>query len=337
MLTHASFCIRKARLALRQSLCYPFELMAQLPPLRGIFTALATPFTPQGEVDAASYRKLVEYQITAGVQGLVPVGTTGESPTLDPEEHKRAIALCIEYAAGRVPVIAGAGANATLEAVSLARFAKQAGAQATLQVTPYYNKPTQEGLYAHFCTIAEKSDLPIMLYNVPARTSVHLEVPTVVRLVEDCPLVVALKDAAPHDLTRPAQLARAGLRDNFTLLSGEDASFCAFLAMGGDGCVSVASNLVPQAMVEVYNSYKAGDEKTMANLRDALMPLWQGLFCETSPAPVKYGLFHAGLFETAKTRLPLVEATPTARERVEHALAEVARYRQSFVPCQKAA
>ena len=306
--------------------------MAETAPFRGIFTALATPFDEQGKVDAASYRKLVEYQIEAGVQGLVPVGTTGESPTLDAEEHKRVIALCVEYTAGRVPVVAGAGANATFEAVNLARFAKQAGAQATLQVTPYYNKPTQEGLYAHFCTIAEKSDLPVMLYNVPSRTSVHLEVPTVVRLVEDCPLVVALKDAAPHDLVRTTQIARAGLRENFTLLSGEDATFCAFLAMGGEGCVSVASNLVPQAMVELYNSYLAGDLKTMARLRDTLMPLWKGLFCETSPAPVKYGLFHAGLFETPNTRLPLVEATPAASECVEQALAEVARYKQSFVP-----
>ncbi len=313
------------------------QLPPQLPPLRGIFTALATPFDTEGKVDADSYRKLIDYQIQAGVQGLVPVGTTGESPTLNPEEHKRVIALCIEYTAGRVPVIAGAGANATEEAVSLARFAKQAGAQATLQVTPYYNKPTQEGMYAHFCTIAEKSDLPIMLYNVPARTSVHLEVDTVVRLVEDCPLIVSLKDAAPHDLTRPTQIVRAGLRENFTLLSGEDASFCAFLAMGGEGCVSVASNLVPQAMVEVYNSYKAGDEKTMASLRDALMPLWLGLFCETSPAPVKYGLFHANLFQTPNIRLPLVEATPKARARVERALAELARYKQSFVPNKKAA
>ena len=314
------------------SFCATLELMTELAPFRGIFTALATPFDEQGKVDAASYRNLIEYQIEAGVQGLVPVGTTGESPTLDAEEHKRVLALCIEYTAGRVPVVAGAGANATHEAVSLARFAKQAGAQATLQVAPYYNKPSQEGLYAHFCTIAEKSDLPVMLYNVPARTSVHLEVPTVVRLVEDCPLVVALKDAAPHDLTRPAQLARANLRENFTLLSGEDASFCAFLAMGGEGCVSVASNLVPHAMVEIYNSEKAGDKNTTASLRDALLPLWQALFCETSPAPVKHGLFHAGLFQTAKVRLPLVEATPTAHERVERALAEVARYKQSFVP-----
>ena len=308
-----------------------------LAPLRGIFTALATPFDEKGKVDTVSYRKLVEYQITAGVQGLVPVGTTGESPTLDAEEHKRVIALCIEYTAGRVPVVAGAGANSTEEAVNLAKFAKQAGAQATLQVTPYYNKPTQEGLYAHFSTIAEKSDLPIMLYNVPARTSVHLEVPTVIKLVEDCPLIVALKDAAPHDLTRPTQITRAGLRENFTLLSGEDATFCAFLAMGGEGCVSVASNLVPQAMVEVYNSYIAGDKKTMASLRDALLPLWQGLFSETSPAPVKYGLFHAGLFQTAKIRLPLVEATPAAQKCVEQALAELARYKQSFVPHLKAA
>ena len=313
----------------------------QLPPLRGIFTALATPFNPEGKVDANSYRKLIDYQIQAGVQGLIPVGTTGESPTLNPEEHKRVIELCIEYTAGRIPVIAGAGANATEEAVNLARFAKQAGAQATLQVTPYYNKPTQEGMYAHFCTIAEKSDLPIMLYNVPARTSVHLEVDTIVRLAEDCPLIVSLKDAAPHDLTRPTQIlgARLGksLRENFTLLSGEDASFCAFLAMGGEGCVSVASNLVPQAMVEVYNSYKAGDEKTMASLRNALMPLWLGLFCETSPAPLKYGLFQASLFQTPTPRLPLVEATPKAQASIQRAMAEIARYNPSFVPNKKVA
>ena len=319
------------------SLCYPQEAMAEPAPFRGIFTALATPFDEQGKVDADSYRNLIEYQIEAGIHGLVPVGTTGESPTLDHEEHKRVIALCVEYTAGRVPVIAGAGANATVEAVNLALFAKQAGAQATLQVTPYYNKPTQEGLYAHFRTVAEQSDLPVMLYNVPSRTSVHLEVATVVRLVENCPLVVALKDAAPHDLTRPTLLANAGLRDNFTLLSGEDASLCAFLAMGGEGCVSVASNLVPHAMVELYNCHKKGDSKTMATIRNALMPLCQALFCETSPAPVKYGLCHAGLFQTANTRLPLVEATSTARKKVEQALTEVARYNKSFVPNLKAA
>ena len=248
------------------------------------------------------------------------VGTTGESPSLNIDEHKRVIDLCLEYNAGRVPVIAGAGANSTEEAVALTSFAQKAGAQATLQVTPYYNKPSQAGLYAHFCEIANRVDLPIMLYNVPARTSVNLEVETVIRLVNDCPHIVSLKDAMPQDLTRVSQLARAGLREDFTLLSGEDASLCAFLAMGGEGCVSVTSNVTPKAMVELYDFFRAGDLQQVSRLRNALLPLWQALFCETSPAPVKYALHYQGIFATAQLRLPLVAASAQAQRRVREAL-----------------
>lgn len=294
-------------------------------PFRGIFTALATPFDADGKVDEQSYKQLVEHQIGAGVRGLVPVGTTGESPSLNMDEHKRVIDLCLECNAGRLPVIAGAGANSTEEAVALTSFAQSAGAQATLQVTPYYNKPTQAGLYAHFCEIANRVDLPIMLYNVPARTSVELGVETVIRLVEDCPHIVSLKDAMPQDLTRVSELARAGLREDFTLLSGEDASLCAFLAMGGEGCVSVASNVVPKAMVELYEFFTAGNLQEASRFRDALLPLWQALFCETSPAPVKYALCHQGIFTTAQPRLPLLEASVLAQERVREALEIAAR------------
>ena len=287
---------------------------------RGIFTALATPFDADGKLDEQSYKQLVERQILAGVHGLVPVGTTGESPSLNIDEHKRVIDLCLEYNAGRVPIIAGAGANSTEEAVALASFAQKAGAQATLQVTPYYNKPSQEGLYAHFCEIANRVDLPIMLYNVPARTSVNLEVETIIRLVNDCPHIVSLKDAMPQDLTRVSQLARAGLREDFTLLSGEDASLCAFLAMGGEGCVSVTSNVTPKAMVELYDFFSAGDLQQVSRLRNALLPLWQALFCEPSPAPVKYALHHQGIFATAQPRLPLVAASAQAQRRVREAL-----------------
>lgn len=294
-------------------------------PFRGIFTALATPFDADGKVDEQSYKQLVEHQIGAGVQGLVPVGTTGESPSLNMDEHKRVIDLCLECNAGRLTVIAGAGANSTEEAVALTSFAQRAGAQATLQVTPYYNKPTQDGLYAHFCEIANRVDLPIMLYNVPARTSVELEVETVIRLVENCPHIVSLKDAMPQDLTRVSELARAGLREDFTLLSGEDASLCAFLAMGGEGCVSVASNVVPKAMVELYEFFTAGNLEQASRFRDALLPLWQALFCETSPAPVKYALCHQGIFATAQPRLPLLEASVLAQGRVREALEIAAR------------
>ncbi len=289
-------------------------------PFRGIFTALATPFDADGKVDEQSYKQLVECQIAAGVHGLVPVGTTGESPSLNIDEHKRVIELCLECNAGRLPVVAGAGANSTEEAIALTSFAQRAGAQASLQVTPYYNKPTQEGLYAHFCEIASRVDLPIMLYNVPARTSVNLEVETVIRLVEDCERITSLKDAMPQDLTRVSQIARAGLRQDFTLLSGEDASLCAFLAMGGEGCVSVASNVVPKAMVELYEFFSAGDWKQVSRVRNALLPLWQALFCETSPAPVKYALQRQGVFSTANLRLPLLEASPSAQGRVKQAL-----------------
>ena len=304
--------------------------MVESSPLRGIFTALATPFDTDGNLDRKAYENLIDHQIIGGVQGLVPVGTTGESPSLSIDEHKRAIDLCIEYTAGRLPVIAGAGANATEEAINLARFAQKAGAQATLQVTPYYNKPTQEGLYSHFCEIANRVDLPIMLYNVPARTSVNLEIETIIRLVENCPSIISLKDALPQDLTRVSHLMRIGLRKNFTILSGEDASLCAFLAMGGEGCVSVTSNITPNAMVALYEAFNSGDLVKMAAIRNSILPLWQALFCETSPAPVKYALYRQGIFATSKTRLPLLEATSYAQKRVTQALKEVTQIGNEF-------
>ncbi|MGK9231226.1 4-hydroxy-tetrahydrodipicolinate synthase [Inquilinus limosus] len=277
---------------------------------KGSIVALITPFTESG-VDDKAFQSFVDWQIREGTQGVVPCGTTGESPTLSHPEHERVVELCIEVAKGRVPVIAGTGSNSTEEAISLTRHAQKAGADAALVVTPYYNKPTQEGLYQHYRAIHDAVDLPIVIYNIPGRSVIDMSIDTMARLAE-LPRIVGVKDATA-DLVRPLA-TRLRIGPEFCQLSGEDATATAFLAQGGDGCISVTANLAPRLCAEMHDAWAAGDLARMAEIRDRLMPLHRALFLETSPGPVKYGAKLLGLADD-RLRLPLVppgEATRTA-------------------------
>lgn len=282
---------------------------------KGSITALITPFR-NGEVDWKSFEKLVEWQIESGIHGLVPVGTTGESPTLSHEEHHAVVKRCIEITNGRVPVIAGSGSNSTKEAISLTSYAQQAGATAALIVAPYYNKPTQEGLYQHYKAIHDATDLPILLYNVPGRTVIEFTVDTVCRLAE-LPRIVGIKDATSN-LERQT-LIRNRLGDSFCQLSGEDGTAAAFLAQGGHGCISVTSNIAPALCAQMQTAWQNGDLKKFADIRDRLAPLHKAMFCETSPAPVKYAASRLG-FGTDEVRSPLISASNEARAQVDAAL-----------------
>ena len=282
---------------------------------QGSFVALITPFR-DGEVDEQAFQSLVEWHIREGTHGLVPCGTTGESPTLSHAEHKRVVELCIEAAAGRVPVIAGAGSNSTREAIELTEHAKEAGADATLHVTPYYNKPTQEGLYHHFKAIADAVDLPVFIYNIPGRSVVKMSNDTMARLAE-MTQIIGVKDATA-DIARVSS-QRLLMGSDFIQLSGEDATALALMAHGGHGCISVTANLAPRACAEFQSACLAGDFGTALEYQDRLMPLHTALFLETSPAPVKYG---AGLLElcTGELRSPLVEVSDETKESVNTAM-----------------
>jgi len=284
----------------------------------GSIVALVTPFK-NGQVDEEAFINLVEWHIANGTHGLVPCGTTGESATLTHTEHQRLVKLCVETAAGRIPVIAGAGSNATQEAVELAQHAQNCGADAILVVTPYYNKPSQEGMYQHYKAIHNASDIPIVLYNVPSRTSVDLELETVYRLAE-LPRIIAIKDASP-DLSRPLAM-REKLGNEFCLLSGEDVTALAYLAQGGDGCISVSANVAPGSCAEMQNAFKAGDIKRAQELNKKLLPVHNAMFCETSPAPVKFGTSLLKLSE-ADVRLPLVSASERAQKQVHNTLQDI--------------
>ncbi len=281
----------------------------------GSIVALLTPFKG-GKVDEAAFQSFVEWQVTEGTHGLVPCGTTGESPTLSHEEHDRVVELCIEAAGGRVPVIAGTGSNSTEEAIRLTLHAKKAGAQAALVVTPYYNKPTQEGLYQHFKAIHDSADLPIIIYNIPGRSVVDMSVATMARLAK-LPNIVGVKDATA-DLARPLR-TRVAIGPDFCQLSGEDATVTAFLAQGGVGCISVTANVAPRLCSELHNAWRKGDYATVERIRDQLMPLHDSMFVETSPAPVKYAASLLGKC-TDEVRLPLVPASDAARETVREAM-----------------
>jgi len=282
---------------------------------KGSITALITPFH-NGSVNEKAFQELVAWQIAEGTHAVVPCGTTGESPTLSHAEHQRVVELCIEVAKGKVPVIAGAGSNSTSEAIALARHAQKAGADAILVVAPYYNKPSQEGLFRHYEAIASAVDLPIIVYNIPGRSVVDISVETFVRLAA-LPNIVGVKDATA-DLVRPLRM-RAALGAGFCQLSGEDATATAFNAQGGVGCISVTSNVAPKLCAQMQNAWAAGDLATCFALRDKLMPLHDALFCETSPAPVKYAASLLGK-SSPEVRLPLVEASPAARLKVEAAM-----------------
>src|SRR6201985_535439 len=262
---------------------------------RGSFTALITPFNG-GAVDEAAFRGLVAWQIAEGTNGLVPVGTTGESPTLSHGEHKQVVQWCIDQAKGRVPVIAGAGSNSTREAIELARHAEEAGPDAVLVVTPYYNKPTQEGLYQHFKAINDAIGIPIIIYNIPARSVIDMSVDTMKRLYE-LKNIAGVKDATAN-MVRVSQ-QRATLGEDFNQLSGEDATIIGYMAHGGHGCISVTSNVAPRLCSEFQAACQKGDYATALKLQDKLAPLHQNLFCETSPAPIKYAMSLIGKCENS--------------------------------------
>jgi 4-hydroxy-tetrahydrodipicolinate synthase len=278
--------------------------------------ALITPFR-NGEVDEKAFRKLVNWQIDQGSHGLVPVGTTGESPTVTPEEHKRLIRICVEEAKGRVPVVAGTGSNSTAEAIEYTEFARQAGADAALVVVPYYNKPTQEGIYAHFKAIADAVDIPIIVYNVPGRTVANISVETLARLSHDCKTIVGTKDASA-DLTRPSR-QRLASGEKFIQLSGEDGTALGFNAHGGVGCISVTANVAPRLCAEFQEATLAGDFAKALKLQDRLMPLHHALFVETSPGPVKFAVSLLGLCE-AEARLPMVPVGESTKKAVREAM-----------------
>jgi 4-hydroxy-tetrahydrodipicolinate synthase len=285
---------------------------------KGSITALITPFR-DGKVDEKAYQDFVAWQIAEGSHGVVPCGTTGESPTLSHAEHKRVVELCVEVAGGKVPVIAGTGSNCTDEAIALTRHAKQAGADAALVVAPYYNKPSQEGLFRHYEAIAKAVDLPIVVYNIPGRSVVNISIDTFARLAR-IPGIVGVKDATA-DLARPLQM-RVAVGSEFCQLSGEDATATAFLAQGGVGCISVSSNVAPRLCAQMHEAWQKGDLTTCFAIRDRLMPLHDAMFCETNPAPAKYAASLLGK-STADVRLPLVEVTEAARLRVQAAMKQV--------------
>lgn len=282
---------------------------------KGSFVALITPFR-DGKVDEEAFAKLIEWQIAEGTHGLVPCGTTGESPTLSHDEHKRVVEICIEVTKKRVPVIAGAGSNNTVEAIELTRHAKKVGADAALSVTGYYNKPSQDGIYAHFKAINDAVDLPIILYNIPGRTIVDISVETMTRLSK-LKNIVGVKDATAN-LAR-VSLQRQAMGPEFIQLSGEDGTALGFNAHGGQGCISVTANIAPALCAEFQTASLAGNYARALELQDRLMPLHHTLFTEPNPAPIKYAASLLGLCRD-ELRLPLVSASESTRGHVREAM-----------------
>ncbi len=286
---------------------------------KGSLVALITPMRSDGAVDEKKFQEFCAWQIAEGTHGLVPVGTTGESPTLNHDEHKRVVELAVEVAKGRVPVIAGTGSNSTDEAIDLTRHAKQAGADAALVVTPYYNRPTQEGLYLHFKAIADAVDLPVIIYNIPARSAVDMSVETMGRLAQH-KNIVGVKDATAN-LIRPLHQRRA-CGASFVQLSGEDHTAVSFLAAGGDGCISVTGNIAPRLCSDMHIAWQQGRVNDAIAIQDRLVSLHDAMFCESSPGPVKYAASLLGKSE-AFCRLPLAPISDVAQVKVRDAMREV--------------
>ena len=280
--------------------------------ITGSIVAIVTPMHEDGSLDLPSLRRLIDFHIAEGTDGIVIVGTTGESPTVNMEEHCELIRATVEHAAGRIPVIAGTGANSTREAVDLTRFAKEAGATAALSVVPYYNKPSQEGLYRHYRQIAEAEDLPLILYNVPGRTVADLANDTVLRLAE-VPGIVGLKDAT-GSIDRACDLI-ARVPEGFALYSGDDMTAMAFILLGGHGTISVTANVVPRAMHEMCVAALKGDAETARTINARLVGLHRELFCEANPIPVKWAVARMGLMPEG-IRLPLTPLAPAGQARV---------------------
>jgi 4-hydroxy-tetrahydrodipicolinate synthase len=285
----------------------------------GTYTALITPFR-KGQVDYDGFRKLIEAQIVGGVDGIVPVGTTGESPTLSHDEHRDVIKAAVEIAAGRVKVVGGTGSNSTEEAIGLTQDAEKAGADGALIVAPYYNKPSPEGLYRHFRAIAENTKLPIILYSIPGRCGIEIGVPVVARLAKDCPNIVAIKEAG-GTVERVSQLRQA-VPDTFEIISGDDSLTVPFISVGAVGVISVASNVAPGAVSELVRAAREGQMARAEQLHRRLYPLFKNLFIESNPAPAKYAL-SLTMNLSPELRLPLVEMSDESRQLVRATLAEL--------------
>lgn len=284
---------------------------------RGVYTALITPFGEDGSIDEGALRALVDRQIDGGVSGLVPVGTTGESPTVTHEENIRIVQIVVAQSAGRVPVIAGTGSNSTAEAIDMTQRAKEIGAAASLQVAPYYNKPSQEGLYRHFAAIADAVDLPLIVYNIPGRTGINIETPTLVRLAA-LDNIAAVKEASGSIPQMMDVLASVG--EQIDVLSGDDNLAFALTMLGGGGVVSVASNLVPGGVTTMINAALAGDVEEARRLHFELLPLFKALFVDTNPIPIKYMMARQG-WCGANYRLPLVAPSAATAAEIDRVLA----------------
>ena len=282
----------------------------------GIYTAVVTPFR-KGRIDEQAFQKLIRDQVRGGVDGVVPVGTTGESPSLRFDEHIRVIELAVQAAKGRVKILAGTGANATTEAINLTKAAEAVGADGSLQVSPYYNKPSQEGLFQHFRKIARATKLPIILYSIPGRCNIAIEVPTVLRLAKACNNIVGIKEAG-GDADRVSQL-RAALGQRFTILSGDDALTLPFMAVGAEGVISVASNIIPREISKMVNAFVAGKADAALKLHQKYYPLFKDLFIETNPVPTKAALAMLGKC-TEEYRLPLCKMSAVNRAQLAKTL-----------------
>lgn len=286
---------------------------------KGSIVALITPMRPDGALDEAAFERQIEWQVECGSNGVVPCGTTGESPTLTHAEHRRLIDIAVRVAAGRIPVIAGTGSNSTAEAIETTRHAHQAGADAALVVTPYYNKPTQDGLFRHFTAIADAVDIPIIIYNIPGRSVIDMGVETMAKLSRH-PNIVGVKDSTAN-LLRPLQVRhRAG--SAFCQLSGEDGTAIAFNAAGGSGCISVTANVAPALCAQMHAAWERGDVRAAMDIQDRLLPLHDALFTESNPAPVKYAASLLGR-SADFCRLPLAPLQDQTRELVRVAMEEV--------------
>jgi len=285
--------------------------------LRGSITALVTPFAKSGGFDEKAFRAFVDWQVAEGSSGLVPVGTTGESPTLSHDEHRQVVKVCVEVAKGRVPVIAGAGSNNTEEAVGLVQYAEEIGADAALVVTPYYNKPTQRGLYAHFAAVAKATSLPIIIYNIPPRSVIDMMPDTMGRLAHDFKNIVGVKDATGKVERVSEQRMTCG--KDFIQLSGEDASALGFNAHGGVGAISVTSNVAPRLCAEFQEASLNGDKKKALELQDRLMPLHKAIFIEPGVSGSKYALSKLGKIENV-VRSPLVTVEAETAAKIDAAL-----------------
>jgi 4-hydroxy-tetrahydrodipicolinate synthase len=296
---------------------------------QGSMTALITPMLEDGSFDEQAYAAFIDWQIASGTEGLVPVGTTGESPTLSHAEHRRAVEIAVEVARRRVPVVAGAGSNSTAEAVSLAQHAKRVGADAVMVVTPYYNKPSQQGLYLHYTTIADAAGLPVIIYNIPSRSVIDMSVETMGRLARHRH-IVGVKDATAN-LARPLH-TRAACGPDFIQLSGEDHTVLSFLAAGGHGCISVTANIAPRLCADLHQAWRAGRIADAIAIQDRLLPLHDALFAESSPVPVKYGASLLGL-TAAHCRLPLAPISDQAAQRMRDAMSGLGLLERIFAHC----